>query len=273
MTRYGFIGTGSMGSMLIRKFISTGRIAPGDIIASSKSGHSARVLAARTGITAVTANTAVAEQAGVLFLCVRPGEVNGVLDGIWGVLQPGVLVVSIAGSVTLADLAHRAGLHARVARVIPAVTAEQEAGVSLVAFGRGATAGDRTLVLSLFGAVGTVVETEEKNLDLYADLTSCAPAFIAAMMREYAAAAVRTGAVEPAVAEFLTKKTLAGTARLLDDDGAGFDGVIRRVATKGGITEEGVKVLDARLPAVFDEVLRATERKRLIRAQELARGL
>jgi len=272
MTRYGFIGTGSMGSMLIRKFIGTGRIAPRDITASSKTGISSRALAEKTGIAAAPSNTAVAREAGVLFLCVKPVEVNGVLDEVWGVLPPGALVVSIAGGITLADLAHRAGLHARVARVIPAVTAEQEAGVSLVAFGRGVTPEDRTLVLSLFNAVGTAVETEEKNLDLYADLTSCAPAFIAAMMREYAAAAVRTGGVEPAVAEFLVQKTLAGTARLLEDNGTGFDEVIRRVATQGGITEEGVKVLDARLPAVFDEVLRATERKRLIRAQQLVRG-
>lgn len=272
MTRYGFIGTGSMGSMLIRTFISSGMIDPRDITASSKSGASARALAGRTGITAAPSNTAVAKEAGVLFLCVKPAEVKGVLDEVWGVLQPGVLVISIAGSVPLADLAHAAGLHARVARVIPAVTAEQGAGVSLVVFGRGVTPEDRSLVLSLFNAIGTAVETEEKDLDLYADLTSCAPAFIAAMMREYAAAAVRTGAVEPAVADFLVKKTLAGTARVLDDNGTGFDEVIRRVATKGGITEEGVKVLDARLPAVFDEVLRATERKRLIRAQQLVRG-
>ena len=31
MTRYGFIGTGSMGSMLVRKFTGTGMIAPADI--------------------------------------------------------------------------------------------------------------------------------------------------------------------------------------------------------------------------------------------------
>ncbi|OPX62168.1 MAG: pyrroline-5-carboxylate reductase [Methanoregula sp. PtaU1.Bin006] len=258
--------------MLIRKFISTGMIAPRDITAGSKSGNSARALAEKTGITAAPSNTAVAQEADVLFLCVKPADVKRVLDEVWGYLQPGVLVVSIAGSITLAELARSAGLHARVARVIPAVTSEQEAGVSLVAFGRGATPEDRALVLSLFNAIGTAVETEEENLDLYADLTSCAPAFIAAMMREYAAAAVRTGAVEPAVAEFLVRKTLAGTARLLEENGTGFDEVIRRVATKGGITEEGVKVLDARLPAVFDEVLRATERKRLIRAQQLVRG-
>jgi len=272
MTRYGFIGTGSMGSMLIRKFIGTGMIVPRDITASSKTGISARALAEKTGISAAPSNTAVAEQAGILFICVKPADVRKVLDEVWGVLQPGVLIVSIAGSVTLADLAHYAGLHARVARVIPAVTAEQGAGVSLVAFGRGATHKDRECILGLFNAVGTAVETGEENFDLYADLTSCAPAFIAAMMREYAAAAVRTGAVEPAVAEFLLRKTLSGTARVLDDEGTGFDEVIRRVATRGGITEEGVKVLSGRLPAVFDEVLAATERKRLIRAKELARG-
>jgi pyrroline-5-carboxylate reductase len=272
MTRYGFIGTGSMGSMLIRKFIGTGRIAPEDIIASSKDGRSAQALAEQAGIAAAPSNTAVAREARVLFLCVRPADVRGVLDEIWGALQPGVLVVSIAGGVTLADLARSAGLHARVARVIPAVTAEYGAGVSLAAFGHGVTPEDRDLLLSLFGAVGEVVETEEKNLDLYADLTSCGPAFIAAMIREYAAAAVRTGEVEPAVAEFLLRKTLGGTALILESGGTGFNEVIRRVATPGGTTEEGVKVLDARLPAVFDEVIRATERRRLIRAQELARG-
>ena len=272
MTHYRFIGTGSMGSMLIRKFISTGMIASRDITASSKTGISARALAEKTGITAAPSNTAVAKQAGILFICVRPADVRKVLDEVWGVLQPGVLIVSIAGSVNLADLAHYAGLHARVARVIPAVTAEQGAGGSLVAFGQGATPEDRECILGLFNAVGTSVETGEENFDLYADLTSCAPAFIAAMMREYAAAAVRTGAVEPAVAEFLLRKTLSGTARVLDEEGTGFDEVIRRVATRGGITEDGVKVLEARLPGVFDGVLAATERKRLIRAKDLARG-
>jgi pyrroline-5-carboxylate reductase len=158
----------------------------------------------------------------------------------------------------------------RTARVIPSVAAEQEAGVSLVAFGRGVTSEDRQIVLPLFNAIGTAVETDESNFDLYADLTSCAPAFIAVMMREFAAAAVRTGTIEPALAEFLVRETLAGTARLLEDEEAGFSTVIARVATKGGTTEEGVKVLEARLPAVFDEVRRATKEKHRVVSERLA---
>jgi competence protein ComER len=243
MTRYGFIGTGSMGSMLVRKFTGTGIIAPADIAASSKTGISARVLADRTGIAAAPSNTAVATDTDVLFLCVKPAGVRGVLEEIRPVLKPQTLLVSIAGGVTLADLEEWAGPDPRYVRVIPSVAAEQESGISLVAWGRGTRQQDRALVLSLFNAIGTAVETDECNFDLYADLTSCAPAFIAVMMREFAGAAVRTGAIEPALAGYLVRKTLAGTARILDDDRTGFETVIARVATKGGITEEGVRVL------------------------------
>ena len=269
MTRYGFIGTGSMGSMLVRKFTGTGILAPADIAASSKSGISSRALAEKTGITAAPSNPAAAQGAGVLFLCVKPDEVRGVLEEVRPVLLPGTLIVSIAGGVTLADLEAWAGPDHRYVRVIPSIAAEQEAGVSLVAWGRGVTSGDRALILRLFNAIGTAVETDEGNFGLYIDLTSCAPAFIAVMMREFAAAAVRTGGIDPAMAEFLVKKTLAGTALVLDDDRTGFDTVVTRVATKGGITREGVNVLEARLPAVYNEVLRATKEKRRVVAEGL----
>lgn len=262
MTRYGFIGTGSMGSMLVKKFIGTGMAAPADITASSLTGISARALARKTGIRAARRNATAASAADLLFVCVRPADVRTVLEEVRDVLRRDTLLVSIAGSVTLAEIEGWSGGHARVARVIPSIAAEQEAGVSLVAFSKGATPEDRERVLMLFNAIGTAVETDEKNFDLYADLTSCAPAFIAAMMQEFIGSAVRTGTIEPALAEFLVKRTLAGTARILEADDTGFEEVISRVATKGGITEEGVKVLKARLPAVFDEVLRATKEKR-----------
>jgi pyrroline-5-carboxylate reductase len=270
MTRYGFIGTGSMGSMLVRKLTGTGTIAPAEVSASSKSGISSRALAEKSGITALPSNTAVAAGADVLFLCVRPDGVRGVLEEVRSVLGPGTLIVSIAGGVTLAELEEWAGPGHRIVRVIPSIAAEQEAGISLVAWGRGVNPKDRALVLALFNAIGTAVETGEGNLDVYVDLTSCAPAFIALMMREFAASAVRTGAIEPPLAAFLVRKTLAGTVRILDDERTGFDAVIARVATKGGTTEEGVKVLEARLPGVFDEMLRATKEKRRVVAEQVA---
>ena len=40
--------------------------------------------------------------------------------------------------------------------------------------------------------------------------------------------------------------------------------LISRVATRGGISEEGVKILDARLPGAFNDLLKATLGKRAL---------
>lgn len=56
-------------------------------------------------------------------------------------------------------------------------------------------------------------------------------------------------------------KTLYGTAKLLCEGNMGFDELIKRVATKGGITQEGIKVLEMRTPLVFDELFKATAGK------------
>ena len=272
MTRFGFIGTGSMGSMLVRQFIAAGKIAPGAITASSKTMVSAWALAAKTGITAAGSNRAVAKDADVLFICVKPLVVRSVLFEVRDQLKPGALIVSIAGCVTLENLREWAGENVRCVRVIPSVTAEQDAGVSLVAWGRDVLSEDKALVLGLLNAIGTAVETEEKDFDPFTDLTSCGPALIAALVEEFAHAAVRNGAVRPEMAEFLAMETMIGTAKILAAEKMSFDNVIARVATKGGTTEEGVKVIRERLPKVMDEMLRAMDAKRQLTANKVTEG-
>lgn len=272
MTRYGFIGTGSMGSMLIRRFIQAGVAAPGGIAACSRTGASARALAGETGIAFRNSCSDVARDADVLFICVRPLDVRGVLDEIRPLLSRDLLLVSIAGCVTLENLAAWAGDRVRIARVIPSLTAEKDAGISLVVFGDRITPPDRERIFALFSAIGTPVEIGEEHIEVCSDLTSCAPALISAMMREFAAAAVRREGIDPALAEHLVLHTLAGTARLLDGGEMGFDSVIRRVATPGGITEEGVRVLQRGLPPVYDELLEATLAKHRVVKQKIAKG-
>jgi len=51
-----------MGSMLVRKFIGSGRVVPNTVSASSKSGVSARELGGKTGITEDPSNRDGAEK-------------------------------------------------------------------------------------------------------------------------------------------------------------------------------------------------------------------
>ena len=122
MTKIGIIGTGSMGGMFIRKFTETGAVAAGDIIASNRSADKLRSLADRTGMAMAGSNREVVKCSDVIFLCVKPLDVIGVMHEIQDLLTREKLLVSIASGITIDDLSTVS--NARVARVVPSVTSE-----------------------------------------------------------------------------------------------------------------------------------------------------
>lgn len=251
--RLGFIGTGHLGSMLVRKFVETGTVDAEDILASNRTPEKADRLAEATGIRAVT-NRIVAELSDVIFICVRPLDVRDALQDIEHLLTPEKLLVSVAGDVSLETL--RTLCTARVARAFPSMASERLQGVTLLAFGDNATKTDKHLTRHLFKALGDAIEVPEENFEVLADLTSCAPGYFASIMQEFVQAAVRKD-IPAELAERLVKQTLLGTALLLENES--FQGLITGVATKGGITEAGIKVIQAEAPKMFDQLFLATQ--------------
>ena len=75
-------------------------------------------------------------------------------------------------------------------------------------------------------------------------------------MREFVLAAERRN-INSELAERLVKQTLLGTALLLGEES--FAGLIESVATKGGITQAGVLVIQSEAPGMFDRLFQATE--------------
>ena len=130
MTKIGFIGTGSMGGMLIRKFTETGAVAACDIIASNRSADKLEALTDADRRDRSRLEPGRSKSADVIFLCVKPLDVTGVMHEIQDLLTREKLLVSIASSITIDDLSLMS--NARVARVIPSVTSECLKGISLV---------------------------------------------------------------------------------------------------------------------------------------------
>jgi competence protein ComER len=67
----GFIGTGHLGSMLLRKFVETRAIDAHDILAINKTPEKVQRLTASTGIR-IENNRTVAKLSDVVFICARP---------------------------------------------------------------------------------------------------------------------------------------------------------------------------------------------------------
>jgi len=91
-----------------------------------------------------------------------------------------------------------------------------------------------------------------------ADLTSCAPGMIAAIFQNFVDGGLKHSNLSPESAYEMVISTLFGTAKLLREKNMKFSEMISRVATKGGITEEGVKVINDGLPAIFNDVFNKT---------------
>ena len=56
--------------------------------------------------------------------------------------------------------------------------------------------------------------------------------------------------------------TMVGTGQLMVENNLSYEEVISRVATKGGITEEGVKVIQGAFPKIADTIFDKTLEKR-----------
>ena len=245
--------------MLIRSFIRGGAAVPHRITAANRTPEACSAIATETGVLEAENNRALTREAEIIILCVRQPDVTGVMQEISDLLTEDTLLISVASDVSVSELV--ALTPAPVVRVIPSVTSEQLKGVSLIVFSESVTPADRREVLSLFGAIGTPVVIPEPEMEAYTTLTSCAPAFFAEMVREFSASATRMTGIPADEAERLARETFIGTAALLEVPGTSAADVIRRVATPGGITEEGVHVLSRDFPPVCDEVFSATARK------------
>lgn len=262
----GIIGLGSMGGMIARKLLERDLV--GALAVSNRTREKADALAARDPrVVALDDNREVASRSDLLFLCVKPAEMKGVLDGIKGSLKSDVHVVSINASVLFSDL-ESACPGVKFTKCVPSLTGEVGESVTLVCHNALVGPGDRALALRALSAIGTTEEIPESELGIVSELTSCMPGFIAALFRVVAREAGEHMSVDAASIERMLMMTLRGSAGFFLEDGSGFDNMIGRVATKGGITEVGVKVIDAGFPPVMKELFERTiERRELVRAR------
>lgn len=256
MYELGLIGYGSMGSTLLRGFLSTGALAEKQVIVSNRSKGKLDDLKKRySGVAIAADNRQLARASRMVLLGVKPRDVKGVLDEIAGYMSRDSHLVLITSGVSIADAESR--FPGKISKVIPTIAAEVGAGVSLVCHSGRVGDGDAESVEKLFSSLSQVRRIEERQFEAAADLTSCGPGLLSAVIQEFARAGARHG-LSPEEAESMAVSTLYGTAKLLYEKGMAPDEVITRVATKGGITEEGVKVLRRELPETFDHVFEAT---------------
>lgn len=258
--RIGIIGIGSMGKMLLKGFINKTKIDEDKIFISTKSDDKKEKLKCEySNINVCDNNSDVARNSDLLFICVKPMEMATVLNEIKSHVSRDTHLVSIAACVTLNNIEDI--ISGKITKIIPSLTSEVFEGITLSSHNNNVSDKDIKYLNNILGKISTVKTISENDFEIGADLTSCAPGLIAAMFNEYVNAALPFGSLTKEEATDMVVKTLYGTAKLIKDNEMSFSETLDRVATKGGITQEGAKVLQNRLPGVFKEVFEKTLEK------------
>ncbi len=259
----GIIGYGSMGKMLAEKFAASGKPADGTLLVSSRTKE--KLTALPPGVTACGSNRELAARADMIFLCVRPEDMKGIMEEIVPVMKQDALLVSLNGSVPFAQLEKISG--GKIAKAIPSVTAEINRSQTLVCRNRRVGEKDRERLKELLESIGEVVELPENEIGMGSELVSCMPGFIASVFDVICRSARKHTEIPAGQVAQMVLKTMAATGEMMIRDQSAFEEIVSRVATKGGITEEGTKIIYEQFPAIADRLFEATLEKRRLTAK------
>ncbi|MBD3387876.1 MAG: pyrroline-5-carboxylate reductase [Candidatus Altiarchaeales archaeon] len=238
MTRFGFVGVGRMGSALLKGFISRGLIEPSNVLAYDKDPDALE----KAGVASKYSAFEVVQESDVVFLCVKPKDMEDVLDEIEDIAGSR-LIVSIAAGVKTKAIEKRLK-EARVIRVMPNTPAVIYELAAAYCLGKRAGEEDSVLVGSLLNSIGIAFKVEEKHMDAVTGLSGSGPAYVYYIIRALTEAGVKEG-LDEKTSHNLVLQTIRGSVDMVITTKKSPEELIDEVKSPGGTTEEGLKKLEA----------------------------
>nr|WP_263325660.1 late competence protein ComER [Neobacillus sp. Marseille-Q6967] len=258
--KIGIIGTGNMGRILVEAFIDGKAVSPSSMVITNRTISKAKVLTDRYKYLRVGENAAdVASQSDLVFVCVKPLDVCRVLDEINPYLDEKKCVISITSPIDTNQLETK--VSCSVIRVIPSITNRALAGVSLITYGENCSEFWKKNVENLFTKVSVPVNIQERITRVASDIVSCGPAFFSYLLRRFITAAVTETEIDEETATTMASEMIVGLGELLKQGHYTLPSLQEKVCVKGGITGEGIKVMEEELGDLFEHVFQATHAK------------
>ena len=262
--KIGIIGYGSMGRMITEKIAASGVLNAGDIFVANRSKEKLQTIP--EGVIVCESNADVAKNSDIVFLCVRPIDLKNVLSEIASSISTNSFVVSLNGSITF-DMLSKI-FSGKIAKVIPSVTAEVDRSQTLVCYNEKVEEKDKQELEKLLRSFGNVIELPETEVGMGSELVSCMPGFIASIFDVLCTSAKKHTSIPDDQVVKMVLQTMCATGELMLSKDMSFEDVVTRVATKGGITEEGTKVVYEGFPDTADLLFEKTLEKRRSTAEK-----
>jgi pyrroline-5-carboxylate reductase len=263
----GVVGTGNMGSALVRGWTRAALPGVGLVVYDSIKER-ARRLADGESVSAADSLEALATAAEVVVVVVKPRDAQELLGMLSRLTRPGQSVVSSAAGIGLAGIRSALGPGPSLYRMMPNLGVQLGSGVIAVCPEQGLPAADVERMKGLLECLGVVEVVPEEMLNAVTAVSGSGIGFLAVALEGIEDGAVKAG-LPRALARTFVRQTALATSQLLAADSRSAAELKDQVASPGGTTIAGLAVLEEQgvRGAFLRAVEAATERARVLQQE------
>jgi len=260
-----FIGAGRMGTSLIMGILKRRLIPSQNIWVCDKLQERLSPLS-RLGVRTSIQIREIIKKVDVIFIAVKPQDIDAVLEELRENVQPSQLIISIVAGVTTPYIIKKLGEKIPLIRVMPNMPALVREGISAISPAEGVELEKIRIARQILETVGEVVEIPEKLQDAVTGLSGSGPAYIYIVIKGLIQGGVKAG-LSQKIASKLAIQTTLGAAKVAKETGDSLDELITAVASPGGTTVRGLKILEkgGLKECLAQAVIQATQRAKELR--------
>lgn len=215
MSSIAVIGGGKIGEALIAGLVASG-VNPKDIHVTNRTEARRQYLKETYAIVPFEDNAQAVDEVEVVFLCVKPKDLIGVVEEIAEAIDnnTATTVVSMAAGISNAAIEEALAAGASVIRAMPNTPMLVGEGMSALAPGRFVDEEQLKRIIDLLSAVGKVRVVEESQMDAVAAISGSSPAYVFLVAEALIDAGVNLG-LSHELSSDLAIQALYGAASML----------------------------------------------------------
>jgi pyrroline-5-carboxylate reductase len=216
------------------------------------------------GVKTSIDNKKAAGSADIVFVIVKPGDMEKVLKEINAEIK-GKLLVSVAATVPLAFLKKHAP-DAKIVRIMPNLGALVQAAYTAYCCTENVMAEDKEKVKTLLNMMGICEEMDEKFMDAITAVSGSGPGYLAIIIEAMTYAGLKVG-LPRNIALNCAAQTVMGTGKLVVDLHEEPAKIKDMTTTPGGTTIEAIYQIEQSQirPAMIRAIEEATKKSQAIR--------
>ena len=243
MVRIGFLGTGNMGTAILKGIVNSEIGEDMQLFAFDPAPEKTAVLC-EYGVTVCQSEAEVASSSQILFLAIKPQMFDAVLPKIADIITEETVLVSIAAGIGVDDIRKRTKPFAKVILAMPNTPLLLGYGATALAPDKSVTEEEFLIVRQIFDACGITAVLEPNQMKEIIAVNSSSPAFIYLFAKGFLDYAAKAGLPAEASKQ-LFAQALIGSAKMITDSKYDLNELIRQVSSPGGTTLAGLDRLYA----------------------------